>query len=124
PAVVPSATLTFPEDHGAHPAYRTEWWYITGWLEDAAGRARGFQVTFFRVRTGIGEDNPSRFAPRQLILAHAAVADPETGRLLHAERAERAQEPLVGAAVGATRAWIDDWQLQGTADGYRAAIDA
>ena len=124
PAVVPSATLTFPDDHGAHPAYRTEWWYITGWLEDEAGRERGFQVTFFRVRTGIGEDNPSRFSPRQLILAHAAVADPGTGRLLHAERAERAQEPLVGAAVGATHAWIYDWRLQGTATGYRAAIDA
>ena len=46
--------LAFPEDTGAHPAYRTEWWYITGWLTDDQGRERGFQVTFFRVGTGLG----------------------------------------------------------------------
>lgn len=124
PAVRPDRPLRFPADHGAHPEYRTEWWYVTGWLEDAAGRARGFQVTFFRVRTGIGEDNPSRFAPRQLMLAHAAVADPAAGRLLHAERSERALDPLAGAAVGRTRAWIGDWRLEGDGDRYRARIEA
>ncbi len=109
--VVEGRPLVFPEDTGAHPAFRTEWWYITGWLTDEAGKERGFQVTFFRVGTGIGTDNPSRFAPRQLILAHVAIADPATGHLIHAERIERALEPLAGAAVGRTRAWIGDWEL-------------
>lgn len=130
PAVRPGRPLSFPADHGAHPDYRTEWWYITGWLEDGAGNERGFQVTFFRVRTGIGEDNPSRFAPRQLILAHAAVADPATGHLLHAERVERAFDPLAGAAVGRTQAWIGTWRLEGedrgaaAGDRYRARVQA
>jgi predicted secreted hydrolase len=126
--VTEGRALHFPEDSGAHPEYRTEWWYITGWLTDDAGTERGFQVTFFRVGTGIGADNPSRFAPRQLMLAHAAIADPGTGHLIHAERVERALDPLAGAAVGRTRAWIEDWELtldDGDAvDRYRTRIDA
>ncbi len=112
PPVLAGKTLSFPADTGAHPDYRTEWWYITGWLRDAAGVERGFQVTFFRVRTLLGEDNPSRFAPSQLIIAHAAIADPGKGRLLHDERAARAVAPLAGAATGQTRVWVDDWSLK------------
>lgn len=112
PPVLPGKVLVFPQDTGAHPDFRTEWWYITGWLRDAKAVERGFQVTFFRVRTLLGEDNPSRFAPTQLIFAHAAVADPARGRLLHGERVARAVAPLAGAEEGRTRAWLDDWFLQ------------
>ncbi|MDI3515135.1 MAG: hypothetical protein PWP40_2364 [Rhodocyclaceae bacterium] len=127
PAVVAGRTLAFPQDFGAHPDYRTEWWYITGWLRDAAGVERGFQLTFFRVRTRIGDDNPSRFAPRQLILAHAAVADPATGRLRHAERSGRAYPGLVEAQEGRTAVRVDDWFLDGgeTPEApYRSRIEA
>jgi len=124
PPVVEGRPLKFPADTGAHPDFRTEWWYVTGWLEDEQGVERGFQVTFFRVRTRIGEQNPSRFAPRQLILAHAAVADPAEGRLLHAERAERALDPLAGAAVGRTHAWARDWSLEWRDDHYEAHVAA
>src|SRR5882672_9709835 len=24
--------LVFPADYGSHPQFRTEWWYVTGWL--------------------------------------------------------------------------------------------
>jgi predicted secreted hydrolase len=130
PPVRAGELLQFPRDHGAHPAHRTEWWYITGWLRDEAGVERGVQLTFFRVRTRIGEDNPSRFAPRQLILAHAAIADPARGRLLHAERAARAYPGLVGAAEGRTAIELDDWFLRaeaptaGKAALYRSRIVA
>lgn len=123
PPVVTEHRLVFPHDTGAHPDFRTEWWYVTGWLTDEQGVERGFQVTFFRVRTLIGEDNPSRFAPSQLILAHAAIADPAHGRLMHAERAERALAPLAGAAVGTTRAWIGDWVLEWVDNHYVSRID-
>ncbi|MFY7789637.1 MAG: lipocalin-like domain-containing protein, partial [Polynucleobacter sp.] len=53
--------LVFPRDHGAHPEFRTEWWYLTGWLGSDAN-AMGFQITFFRSRTQHSPDNPSRFA--------------------------------------------------------------
>lgn len=123
PAVVPGKQLVFPDDTGSHPDFRTEWWYVTGWVRDDKGRERGFQVTFFRVRTLIGEDNPSIHAPRQLVFAHAAVADPGEGRLLHAERIERALDPLAGADRGPTRAWIRDWTLALEEDRYRTRIE-
>jgi predicted secreted hydrolase len=69
--------LHFPRDHGAHLDARTEWWYATGWLGASEGEgelpALGFQVTFFRSRTGLAAENRSRFAARQLLFAHAAV---------------------------------------------------
>ena len=46
--VLAGRTLRFPADHGAHPAFRTEWWYLTGHLDGEDGRRFGFQVTFFR----------------------------------------------------------------------------
>lgn len=122
--VVPGRPLVFPRDHGAHPDHRTEWWYVTGWLKDDEGVERGFQVTFFRVGTRIGVDNPSRFAPRQLILAHAAVADPAVGRLRHAERSARALPPLAGADEAHTRSWVRDWTLAWEHDRYRTRIAA
>jgi len=91
PAVVPGSTLSFPTDHGAHPEYRTEWWYLTASLQSAFGPL-GLQVTFFRSRTPYGRDNPSRFAPEQLILAHAALAIPEQGKLLHDQQSFRRQD--------------------------------
>ncbi len=133
--VLPGRPLRFPADHGAHPGFRTEWWYATGWLRLPDGSPLGFQTTFFRVRTGIGEDNPSAFAPRQLLLAHAALADPRLGRLRHDQRAARAGFGLAGAVEGYTDAWIGDWRfaqdppaqdpVQNPApDRYRARVQA
>ena len=118
--LVKPRTLVFPRDHGAHPTYRTEWWYITGWLNDA----RGFQLTFFRNRPGIAEDSASAFAPKQLLFAHAAISDPRRGRLLHDQRTARAGFDLAGALEDDTRVWIDDWRLERTDAGYRTHIAA
>ena len=83
-------TLVFPRDHGAHPATRIEWWYLTGWLLAASEPdLLGFQLTFFRVRTGLAETLPGRLAPRQLLFAHAAVTDLGRGRHHHAEHLAR-----------------------------------
>jgi predicted secreted hydrolase len=123
PAVTRGRRLRFPRDHGAHPEYRTEWWYATGWLE-RAGAPLGFQVTFFRARPQWASDNPSRFAPRQLLLAHAAIADPRLGRLRHDQRASRDAFQLAGAATGTTDAWIDDWRLRLEGVAYRTRIPA
>ena len=49
--VIQSIPLTFPRDFGAHPAFRNEWWYVTGWLETPDKKPLGFQITFFRVAT-------------------------------------------------------------------------
>lgn len=81
--------LIFPQDFGGHAGFRTEWWYMTGWLDDGDSQV-GFQVTFFRSRTRHPDGNPSRFAPRQLMFAHAALAVPADGRLRVADRVARA----------------------------------
>jgi len=62
PVVTPGQEFRFPHDHGAHPAYRTEWWYFTGWLAGPDGRPIGFQITFFRSRPEIDPANASVFA--------------------------------------------------------------
>lgn len=118
----------FPRDHGAHPGARTEWWYATGWLHTGAGTPSaapigtadllGFQLTFFRSRTGLAEDNPSRFAARQLLFAHAALTtlDPGDARHRHAQRIAR-WNGRPDAAAGAAalddgRVHLGDWWLR------------
>ncbi len=124
PRVVAGRAIRFPRDAGAHPAFRSEWWYITGWVQDATGNSFGVQVTFFRNRPRVAESNPSAFAPRQLLFAHAAIADPRHGKLRHDQRAARAGFGLAGAAEHTTAVWIDDWSLKLVADSYVATIAA
>jgi predicted secreted hydrolase len=118
--VAPGAVLQFPRDYGSHPQFGIEWWYLTGWLTTARHQSLGFQVTFFRVRTGLDADNPSAFAPRQLLIAHAALADPAHGRLWQDQRIRRVGLGLVQAAVGDTRAWMGNWRLQRQVQGSAA----
>lgn len=131
-AVVPGRLLTFPRDHGAHEDYRIEWWYLTGWLRRRASGASapdtGVQITFFRVTTRHDRADPGRFAPRQLLFAHAALALPERGSLLHTQRAARAGPGLAGASERDTEVYIGPWSLRRTpaperGEIYRARID-
>ena len=124
PRVVPGHPLQFPKDAGAHPAFRSEWWYITGWVQDARGNSFGIQVTFFRNRPRVAEANPSAFAPRQLLFVHAAIADPRYGKLRHDQRAARAGFGLTEAREETTDVWIGDWSLKLVDDSYIAKIAA
>ena len=124
PRVIPGAGFTFPRDHGSHPAFRTEWWYVTGWVKDGSGNEFGIQVTFFRHRPGIAEDNPSAFAPRQLLFAHAALADSRHGRLRHDQRSARAGFGLAEAREETTDVRIGDWSLTQAEDAFVARIAA
>ncbi len=106
--------LIFPRDHGAHLAQRIEWWYLTGWCTTQSAVQStepefGFQVTFFRVRTGLAESLASRFAPRHLLMAHAALTDLKAGRHLHADRLARWSGEGVEARRGAS---LDDAQVR------------
>ena len=119
PAVKPRR-LVFPRDHGAHPEFRIEWWYITGWLAGPLG----FQITFFRARPEEESENPSSFNPRQILFAHAALSDPKRGRLLHDQRAARAGFSLAHVELERTGVWIDDWRLEQHGNRYDARIPA
>jgi predicted secreted hydrolase len=124
PAVQRGTALAFPRDHGSHPLFRTEWWYITGWVRDARQRELGIQVTFFRSRPGVSEASASRFAPTELLFAHAAIADPSLGRLRHDQRAARAGFGLAQASQQTTDVAIGDWSLRLAGDRYVTHIDA
>ena len=124
PPVRQGVALQFPRDHGSHPQFRSEWWYITGWLKAAGGKELGMQITFFRNRPRVAEGVPSRFAARQLLFAHAALADPAAGGLLHDQRAARAGFGLAEAEEGRTEVAIEDWSLRQTGSGYAAEVAA
>jgi predicted secreted hydrolase len=124
PLVTPDYKIEFPRDHGAHPDFRQEWWYVTGWLKTERGQDLGFQITFFRARPDIETANPSSFTPRQVILAHAALSDPRHGRLRHDERSARTALGLAGSREGTTFVWVDDWTFELEKDFYRAKIRA
>ncbi len=123
--VSPESVPEFPRDHGSHPEFRTEWWYITAWTRDSADdRDLGVQITFFRNRPGVAESGTSRFAPRQLLFAHAAIADPRAARLQHDQRAARAGLGLAEAATTTTDVHIGDWSLRLDGNTYKARIPA
>jgi predicted secreted hydrolase len=124
PDVAAGEPLAFPRDEGAHPSYRSEWWYVTGWLRDGEGRESGFQITFFRSRPGVAEASASAFAPKQLLFAHAAIADAQRGRLRVDERAAREGFGLASAAVHGTDVRIGDWSLVQRGDAGAALIRA
>ena len=124
PRVTPGVALQFPRDHGSHPDFRLEWWYLTGWLTTADHQPLGFQITFFRVRPQPGNANPSAFAPRQLMIAHAAISDPARGRLWSDQRIARVALQLAGAAERDTEVWLDRWRLWRESQQYHAQIEA
>jgi len=120
--------LEFPRDHGAHLAARTEWWYATGWAGHGDRPSHGFQVTFFRSRTALAGDNPSRFAARQLLFAHAALTDLGTRRHHHDQRIARwsgAPSAALGAASqddAAVR--LGRWWLRREGERWRSVVAA
>ncbi len=123
--VLPHHTLHFPQDRGAHPDFRTEWWYVTGWLTTPDHQTLGFQVTFFRSATLHDRDNPSQFAPQQLIIAHAAISDAAKGKLQHDQKIARAYPGITEASVGDTNLKLHQWQLKRDKNGdYQVSIPA
>lgn len=135
---VVARTPRFPEDHGAHPEYRTEWWYYTGNLESADGHRFGFQFTIFR--TALSPDTTtvaaapqprsaadSLWSTSQLFMAHFAMSDVTNRRFFSSERFSRGAAGLAGAKSAPYHVWLEDWSISGAgADSVRlvAATDA
>lgn len=120
--VIAGRPIRFPHDEGAHPEFRTEWWYVTGWLNESTSPL-GFQITFFRTRPHPDSGNPSRFAPRDIIIAHAAVSERAHGRLRHAQRVARAGFGLAEAATDRMDVKLDHWRMHADAGHYIARIE-
>ena len=112
----PGRVWSFPRDHGAHPEYKTEWWYYVGHLKAASGESFGYQLTFFRV--ALRKPDPqarSAWSLHTVYFAHLALTDAARRTFAFREKAGRGALGLSGAAAGTMKVWIDDWraELQG-----------
>jgi predicted secreted hydrolase len=105
----PGRPIVLPVDHGSHGDYKLEWWYYTGNLEAADGRRFGYQLTFFRIGVDPAPANPSRWAVRDLFMAHLALTDVAGRRFLFTERLNRAGPGWAGADEARYHVWNEDW---------------
>ena len=114
----PGKVLEFPRDHGAHPDYRIEWWYLTANLEDSDGRSYGAQWTLFRTAVRPSGERPETnpWNSSQVFMAHFALTWPEGHRAW--QRYARGGDHRGIARAGVTAepfaAWLDDWRLEST----------
>ncbi|MFO0774796.1 MAG: lipocalin-like domain-containing protein [Nitrospiraceae bacterium] len=115
----PGYQMVFPRDHGAHPAFQTEWWYYTGHLQTDDGRPFGYQLTFFRrglhrhdTISTAPADAPPRSAWRvdDLYFAHLALTDIDGKQFHFTDRISREGLGKAGADVGRLHVWLDRWQ--------------
>ena len=114
--------VSFPADHGAHPGYRIEWWYLTANLEDQMGRPHGAQWTLFRIAMEppgtMQSENP--WQSGQLFMAHMAVSTPEEHFAFQRYARGGMHSGLAQAGAEATpfAAWLDDWSLASDGPGW------
>ena len=90
-----TSPISFPRDHGSHRDAPVEWWYWTGHLSDRAGRAYGFQLTFFRAR--------------ELHLAHFAWTDVARRQFRYEEKTHLGLPGIASAADGRMDLTNEDW---------------
>jgi predicted secreted hydrolase len=108
----PGYQYSFPRDHAAHEPYRIEWWYYTGNLTTRDGRRFGYQLTFFRTGVVLIPENPSRWAVRDLYMAHFAISDIDRESFHSFERLSRRGIDWAGADTAAYRVWNGDWEAK------------
>lgn len=109
-----SRPLTFPADFGAHPDFRTEWWYYTGNLSTSDGRPFGFELTVFRVGLvppTVDMPDDSTWYGNSLYFAHFALSDIEANEFHAYERYSRPGPGLAGAQASPYRVWLEDWSI-------------
>ena len=109
-SVVPGKAFAFPADHGPHPAFRIEWWYVTANLVDANGAAYGAQWTLFRQAIAPGAPQQG-WANQQIWMGHAAVTRADTHRFT--QTFARGGVGQAGIETSPFRAWIDAWEMRG-----------
>src|ERR1700709_1976570 len=114
-AVTPGKRFAFPGDHGPHPDYRIEWWYVTANLVDSIGTRFGAQWTLFRQASRPGPQQEG-WANQQIWMGHAAVTRADTHR--SSETFARGGVEQAGVVTTPFRAWLDSWQMRAL-DGMR-----
>lgn len=106
--------FSFPADHGSHPDFKIEWWYLTGHLFAGEKKERfGFQATFFRLgQKPVDVASGEKFGESQIYMAHMALTDVEGKRFLHEERFNRGGWDAF-STVGKLGLQNGNWSLSG-----------
>jgi predicted secreted hydrolase len=112
--------MAFPADHGKHPAFQTEWWYITGNLDAADGRAFGYQFTIFRQGISRKPHSGNPWAVRDLYIFHGSLSDFSAGEYHSFHDISRAGPGLAGAAADTLDTYIKAQHLRRRPDGRLA----
>ncbi len=117
-AALEPRVFEFPRDHGPHPAFRQEWWYLTGNLDAADGERFGFELTFFRMALVPPPPEPaaavaaaSAWRAREIYMAHFAITDVARKRFRFEQKLSREALGLAGARAAPLHVWLDDWSL-------------
>jgi predicted secreted hydrolase len=116
--VLATTKMSFPRDFGAHLEFKTEWWYLSGWLDRKGSNSQdslgpvGVQATFFRSRTDYNLAANNAFAPRQLVLAHMALAVPEKQKLLHDQKSARLGLGAASLSDSDTHCSLYGWEFK------------
>ncbi|HIJ82757.1 MAG: ABC transporter [Magnetococcales bacterium] len=107
--------MYFPEDHGPHPRFKQEWWYMTGNLSSADdGRRFGFELTLFRLAlTPEARERTSHWGSSQVQMGHFAITDIKGGQFHHFQRFSRMAMDLAGAVAQPFRVWLGNWSITG-----------
>ncbi|WP_108858567.1 lipocalin-like domain-containing protein [Ruegeria sp. Alg231-54] len=106
----PGYAFQFPQDHGPHPDYRIEWWYLTANLKGEDGRDYGIQWTLFR--SALKPHEVEGWQSPQIWMGHAAVTTPD--KHYFAERLSRGGIGQAGVTAAPFEAWIDEWHMRGS----------
>lgn len=110
--------FNFPEDHGPHPGFKTEWWYFTGNLTTKDNKKFGYQFTIFRSALSKTETSRnSEWNSNQIYMSHFAVTDVSDNEFFFEERFSREGNKLAGAQSEPFKVWLEDWQISETGDG-------
>lgn len=112
--VTPGRVFSFPDDHGQHPGFRIEWWYVTATLQDRQGQRFGVQWTLFRSAIRPGAQADSGWNDGTIWMGHAAATSATEHQV--AQRYARGGVEQAGVRLGPFSAWIDDWSFASTSD--------
>ena len=124
-------TLVFPKDHASHSGFQTEWWYVTGNVQDSSGHEFGYQFTIFRraidPRNATERGRTSAWAVSDLFVGHLAISDIASKQFISKEEAKRGVLSLAGATDSESvitnpspplSVWLGNWKMLRTENGW------
>jgi predicted secreted hydrolase len=111
---IDNTNFIFPDDHGSHNSFKTEWWYFSGNISAEDGRKFGYELTFFRHNPNTYYKGKKNIAgPNQIYMAHFAVTDILNNQFYYKEKIARNEQDVAGATADRLKVWVLDWSVEG-----------